>query len=206
MSRPRTFLLSPAHCGGKRAALLSRPDATFDLAVRLRSPAGAPLGEVFAFLSGLYFRGKMAYSRRFENPGGGVPGTLLITPSRGLLSPHTLAGPELLREFAETPIDLRDPRYHVPLIEDAERLRASAPEDTQFVLLGSVASGKYVEPLTRVFGERLVFPPLFAGMGDMQRGSLLLRAAAEGVELEYRPVPGAILSRARRRGAPRAPP
>ncbi|HEX6924671.1 MAG TPA: hypothetical protein VF167_04550 [Longimicrobiaceae bacterium] len=206
MSRPRIFLLSPAHCGGKRASLLTRPDAAFDLAVRLRSPAGAPLGEIFAFLSGLYFRGKMAYSQRFENPGGSVPGTLVITPCRGLLSPHTPAGPELLREFAEIPIDLRNPRYHLPLLEDAERLRASAPEGAHFVLLGSVASDKYIAPLTRVFGERLVFPPLFAGMGDMQRGSLLLRAAAEGVELEYRPVLGAMLSRARRRGAGVAPP
>ena len=42
--------------------------ATFDLAVRLRGPGGAALGEVFSFMSGLYFRGKLAYARTFPAP------------------------------------------------------------------------------------------------------------------------------------------
>ena len=65
---PRIFLLSPANCGGIRAKIVASPAATFDLATRLRSPAGAPLGEVFSFVSGLYFRGKLAYARRFARP------------------------------------------------------------------------------------------------------------------------------------------
>ena len=50
---------------------------------------------------------------------------------------------------------------------------------TQFVLLGSVATDKYVGPLLDVFGDRLYFPATFAGRGDMSRGGLLLRARGE---------------------------
>jgi hypothetical protein len=196
MSTPRIFLLSPAHCGGKRAALLTRPEAAFELAEQLRSPDGAAIGDVFAFLSGLYFRGKIAYAQRFARPPGETPGALVITSSRGLLPPGVPITHELLREFAQVPIDLREPRYRIPLLDAASHLLESVPQRSEFVLLGSVASTKYIEPLTAVLGERLLFPPLFAGMGDMQRGSLLLRSAAEGAELEYRSVLGATLSRA----------
>lgn len=198
MTTPLIFLLSPAHCGGKRAALLTRDEAAFDLAVRFRSPYGAPLGEVFSFLSGLYFRGKLAYSERFARPTATAPGTLVITSSRGVVSPQTPLTPMLLDEFARTPIDLREPAYLEPLVASVSTLNAELPSHSHFVLLGSVASNKYVHPLLDLLGERLLFPPAFAGMGDMQRGSLLLRAAAEESELEYRPVAGAILSRAGR--------
>lgn len=187
--------------------MLTRAEAAFDLALRVRTDSGAELGEVFAFLSGLYFRGKIAYAERYARPPAEGPGALVITSSRGLLSPRTQVDPQLLREFAEVPIDLREPRYHAPLLEDVAQLRASTPDETEFVLLGSIASAKYVDPLTRILGESLLFPPLFAGMGDMQRGSLLLRAAESGAELEYRRVLGATLSRAARRaraaGSPR---
>jgi hypothetical protein len=53
------------------------------------------------------------------------------------------------------------------------------------VLLGSVATGKYTEPLLEVFGERLLIPKDFVGLGDMSRGSLLLRAVREDEELTY---------------------
>jgi hypothetical protein len=59
------------------------------------------------------------------------------------------------------------------------------------VLLGSVASDKYVRPLTRVFGDHLLFPSDFIGRGDLSRGGLLLRAARDGRELVYQPVEGA---------------
>src|SRR6266853_118967 len=48
------------------------------------------------------------------------------------------------------------------------------PADAAIVLLGSIASAKYVEPLLAVLGERLLFPPSFVGRGDMSRGGLLL--------------------------------
>lgn len=203
MPTHRIFLLSPAHCGGRRAAVLTRPEADFELARRLRSPQGAPLGEVFAFLSGLYFRGKVAYAERFARPPAGLPGVLVITSSRGLLSPHVPIAAGHLAEFADTPIDPRESRYRRPLDDATMRLAAEAAGECEIVLLGSVASAKYVAPLTEVLGERLVFPPVFAGMGDMQRGSLLLRAAAAGEELEYRTVLGATLSRAGSRGRAR---
>lgn len=196
MSSKKIFLLSPANCGGKRATLVTRHGAAFELAVRLRSPGGAPLGEVFAFLSGLYFRGKLAYADRFGDPPAEAPSTLVITSSRGLLSPDELITPAVIDEFACTSISLREPRYAEPLVHDVTRLGRTTPAECRFVLLGSVASDKYVAPLTRALGDRLLFPPEFAGMGDMQRGSLLLRAAAAGEELEYRPVQGALLSRA----------
>ena len=78
--------------------------ATFDLAVRLRQREGAPLGEVFAFLSGLYFRGKLAYGRAFASPPEGVEldanGLFVITPNAGLRSPDTAVTLEAIRAFA----------------------------------------------------------------------------------------------------------
>jgi hypothetical protein len=193
MSPHRIFLLSPAHCGGKRAAVLLRPEASFELAERLRSAEGAPLGEVFSFLSGLYFRGKTAYAQRFAAPPPGLPGSLVITSSRGLLPPGTRVHPADLEAFAAVPIDPREPRYREPLAADLARLAAEAP-DCDFVLLGSVATAKYVDLLVAALGERVLFPAVFAGMGDMQRGALLLRSAREGVELPCIPVAGAVLT------------
>ena len=95
----RIFVLSPASCGGERARLLTAPGAGFPLAHRLRAPGGAPLGEVFSFLSGLYFRGKLAYARAFASPPRRVPGAgvLVITADAGLqppqLVPHVAAKP-----------------------------------------------------------------------------------------------------------------
>ena len=71
------------------------------------------------------------------------------------------------------------------------------------VLLGSVASDKYVEPLTSVLGDRLLFPGEFVGRGDMSRGGLLLRCVADRRELGYVPVAGA--ARRGRRPARLAP-
>ncbi|MFN2638336.1 MAG: hypothetical protein ABR585_15095, partial [Gemmatimonadaceae bacterium] len=86
----RIFLLSPASSGGKRAALLFNERAEFDIAKRVRGDHGAPLGDVFSFLSGLYFRGKLTYSRVFQNPPPRRAwGVHIITPTDGLASPET---------------------------------------------------------------------------------------------------------------------
>jgi hypothetical protein len=189
----RIFLLSPAHCGGQRAQLVLRKQARFDLARRVQSAQGAPLGEVFSFMSGLYFRGKLAYARSFARPPAGVNGTLVITPCQGFQPPQTQVGATLLRRYGRVDIDPDDPRYRRPLVRDARALAAALDTAAgwQVVLLGSVASGKYVEPLTQVFGERLVFPAEFVGRGDMSRGGLLLRCVADGRELDYMPLLGA---------------
>lgn len=188
--RYRVFLLSPAHCGGKRARVLMNEEATFPLAMRLRSAEGVPIGEAFSFLSGLYFRGKLAYASRFGRPPAAQSGSLVITANRGLLPAESPVTAAELREFGTVDIRADDARYHEPLARDARTIASAA--DTSVVLLGSVATGKYVDVLLRIFGDRLLFPTQFVGRGDMSRGALLLRAAREGTELDYQPVAGAI--------------
>jgi hypothetical protein len=209
--RHRVFLLSPASCTGERARLLFRERASFDLALRLRG-SGAPIGEVFAFVSGLYFRGKLAYAREFARPPANLAGVLVITPTEGLMAVDTPVGLADLGRFAEVDIHPANPRYREPMERDARRLFRRAGRDTEIVLLGSVATGKYVDLLLEVFGARLLFPPDFVGRGDMSRGGLLLRGAREGRELAYAPVEGAVrhgprpprLPRLRRAGSPEA--
>src|SRR5688572_23694223 len=98
MSAHRFFLLSPASCGGKRAELVFNPAASFPLAHALRSPDGAALGEVFSFLSGLYFRGKLTYARTFASAGMNQS-VHVITTSRGLMSPDERVRLDDLHEF-----------------------------------------------------------------------------------------------------------
>jgi hypothetical protein len=193
---PRVFLLSPAHCGGKRAALLLREEAAFPLAARLREPDGVTLGEAFSFLSGLYFRGKLAYASRFARPPAGSAGAQVITANRGLVAAETRVGVAELRAFGAVDIRAHDLRYRTPLVRDVARL--AEHRDAELVLLGSVATGKYVDVLLEVVGERLLVPTDFIGRGDMSRGALLLRAARDGRELAYEVAAGA-LGRLRRK-------
>lgn len=184
----RVFLLSPAYAGGLRARMVMSERAQFDLARRLRGENLPSLGEVFTFLSGLYFRGKLAYANAFT---GGRP-VFVITPNRGLLPADSAVGLDDLRAFAEVDIHEDDPRYRKPLERDVRRLVRQLEPKTQVVLLGSIATGKYVDVLVKNFGDRLLFPADFVGRGDMSRGGLLLRCAADGCELDYIPVSGAI--------------
>jgi len=190
MSTHRIFLLSPANLGGERAAQLCRPDARFDLALRLRQ-GEATLGETFAFISGLYFRGKLAYAQRFAAPPPDIPGAWVITSAFGLLLPDTLVTFGHLRKIAQVPIDASDPRYREPLDRACRTLCELAGPGCDFILLGSVATMKYLEPMFRIFGDRLLFPEEFAGRGDMSRGGLMTRCVRSGDELTYVPV-GAI--------------
>lgn len=170
-----------------------REGASFPLAEQLRSEEGAPLGDVFSFLSGLYFRGKVAYAEAFARPPAGLPSALVITPTRGLVPPESHVTVAVLREFAEEgEVSLENPRFVRPLEEHTRALARAAGSGTRFVLLGSIASDKYVEVLLSLLGDRLVFPVDFVGRGDMSRGGLMLRAAADGPELEYAPVRGAV--------------
>jgi len=188
----RSFLLSPARCDGRRAQMLCNPNASFDLALRLRPEGpGAPIGEVFSFLSGLYFRGKLAYANAFDTGRQGNPSTLIITTDRGLVAPDTVIHRDDLVAFSTVDIASKDDRYAGPLRRDTEALRAALGEEGMVVLLGSIATGKYTEILIDAFGERLLFPIAFVGRGDMSRGGLLLRHVQQGSELEYVPVLGA---------------
>ena len=184
MATPRVFLLSPANCGGERAQLLFNPRAKFDLAQRLRTE-GATLGEVFSFLSGLYFRGKLAYAERFGWP-------LVITTNTGLVPADTYITLETLRAAARVDIKAANPRYRRPLLASARTVAEHLGPDGAITLLGSIASDKYVNALLSIFGERLTFPLEFVGRGDMSRGGLLLRCVRAGQELTYMPVAGAV--------------
>jgi hypothetical protein len=177
--------------------------ASFDLAQRVRVGGGAPLGEVFSFLSGLYFRGKLTYARAFANPPDDRAGVFVITPTDGLRPDDEPVDLARLRRFASVDIAGDDPRYREPLDHDVRQLARRLGPEGEVVLLGSIATGKYVEPLLAVLGERLRFPADFVGRGDMSRGGLLLRCARAGTELAYVGVRDAV-----RRGPrpPRLPP
>ncbi|MFL5318574.1 MAG: hypothetical protein ACJ790_02885 [Myxococcaceae bacterium] len=199
----RVFLLSPANCSGLRCQMVLRDGAKFPLALAVQSAAGAPLGEVFRFTSGLYFRGKWAYAMSFAAPPKGVPGSLVITPGRGLVPPETYVTANDLRAFAKVDVDEDNPKFRKPLLEDAKKLASKLGPRGEVVLLGSIATGKYTRVLTEVFGERLLFPESFVGRGDMSRGGLLLRSVREKTELTYAPVLGATVKGTR---PPKLPP
>lgn len=188
----RIFLLSPAYAGGKRAQMIMNERAQFELARRLRSTDRPTLGEVFSFLSGLYFRGKLAYANAFAQAAPRMSGVLIITPNRGLLPANSPIGLEDLRDFGTVDIDEADPRYREPLERDVKQLAKKLPTQSEVVLLGSVATGKYVDVLIEHFGECLRFPADFVGRGDMSRGGLLLRSTVDRVELAYISVAGAV--------------
>ncbi len=188
----RIFLLSPAYAGGQRARMIMSERAQFDLARRLRSEDRPTLGEVFTFLSGLYFRGKLAYANVFAQPAPRTSGVLVITPNRGLVPAASPIGIEDLRDFGTVDIDEDDPRYRGPLERDVKKLAKKLTADCEVVLLGSVATGKYVDILLTHFGKRLRFPAEFVGRGDMSRGGLLLRSAVDRIELDYISVAGAV--------------
>lgn len=184
------------------------PNAQFALALELRSRRGAMLGDVFAFVSGLYFRGKLTYAMRFASPpelGNAVIGcgVHVITPTAGLRSPDTYVTRRAIRAFAAGHVHPDNASYRRPLEKTARTLLREIGPGCDVVLLGSVASPKYVDVLLGIFGERLHFPIDFVGRGDMSRGGLLLRKAREGVELPYARVRGASLHGSR---PPKLPP
>ncbi len=196
--RGRIFLLSPANCGGPRGQQVLSPNATFALAERLRSRRGAPIGEVFSFVSGLYFRGKLAYARQFAAPpetGNAVigSGVHVITPCAGLRGPDTLITRAAMMAFAACEVHAGNADYRRPLARSARALERELGGEGDVVLLGSIASPKYVDVLLGIFGGRLLFPSSFVGRGDMSRGGLLLRHVRSGEELQYVPVAGAVL-------------
>ncbi|MEO8337349.1 MAG: hypothetical protein ABI664_20395, partial [bacterium] len=163
-----------------------------ELAERLRTDDGAPISEVFAFLSSLYFRGKLAYAQALTSPRKQGARIRVITTNRGLRSPTDLVTHADLVAFSGIDLADGDERYLGPLRRDAERLARALPATTGLVLLGSIATGKYVDTLLSIFGERLLFPAEFVGRGDMSRGGLLLRNARAGTALSYLSVMGAV--------------
>ena len=184
---PTIFLLSPAFCGGRRAAILLNPQSPAVTSRALRA-GKLSLGGAFAFMSGLYFRGKLAYAERFGQ-------AYVITPTRGLQPPAVAFNLALLREFAVGDVSLDNPIYRSALERDVRAIARQLSDRGQVVLLGSVASGKYVDILLPILGDRLRYPVSFIGRGDMSRGGLMLRSAASGEELEYGPLTAGVRPR-----------
>jgi hypothetical protein len=193
-ARHRIFLLSPAYAGGERARMILSDRAEFELARKLRAKEGAPIADVFTFLSGLYFRGKIAYATAFARPARGIAGAFVITPSRGLVDARTHIRLDDLREFAIVDIHSDDPRYRAPIERDARVLAKKLPPRSEIILLGSIATGKYVDVLLATFRDQLRFPIDFVGRGDMSRGGLMLRCAVDRQELPYIAVAGAVVT------------
>jgi hypothetical protein len=181
----RVFLISPANCNGVRAQWILGRSGRSDLAKRLRQVDGVPLGEVFTFLSALYFRGKLAYARAFARPPLNAEGVLIITPTAGLLPPDSLVRLSRLRGFSRVPISLKSRSYRGSLLRAVKKLATDIGADCEVVLLGSIATGKYLDILDRAFGARLRVPAEFIGLGDMSRGALMLRCVKEQRELDY---------------------
>jgi hypothetical protein len=181
------FLLSPANLSGLRAKQLASPRAGFDAAVRFRSAEGVAIADAFAFMSSLYFRGKLAYARRFAEPSPiiGGDGIFVITSGYGLVSPDWRLNEERMKRMQKIDIDASARSYAKPLREHARQLASMLSAEAQVVLLGSVATGKYVDVLKPILGPWLRFPRVFAGLGDMARGGLMLRAVRANKELEY---------------------
>jgi hypothetical protein len=171
--------------------MVLNPNAGFELARKLQRGESVTLGELFSFLSGLYFRGKLAYARGYARPE--KKGVWVITSNRGLAAPELPIDLVTFRAFGKVPIEVGNRIYTEPLERDAQRLAATLNGNDEVVLLGSISTGKYAEILLRAFGDRLKFPVDFVGRGDMSRGGLLLRRVREGVELEYAPLEGAVL-------------
>jgi hypothetical protein len=193
----RIFILSPANCNGLRARWVLKKSSRSDLAVRLRS-AGVSLGEVFTYLSALYFRGKLAYARNFAEPPSSCPGILIITPTAGLLAHDTLIRLSRLRGFGRVPIHVKNQTYRAALRRSAKDLVNQLGTECQIVLLGSVATGKYLDILGPIFGTRLRTPAEFVGLGDMARGGLLLRCVRENRQLNYVEVASVVRSQSQR--------
>lgn len=152
-----------------------------------QSAEGVRIDQAMAFMSALYFRGKIAYAERFAQPGPAMegPGIFIITPGYGLVPPDWRIDAERIKKLRKTPIDIRSRSYKKPLVDAAQALAEKLSPTALVILLGSVATGKYVDLLWPLFGDRLRFPRRFAGIGDMSRGAMMLRAARSGEELEY---------------------
>jgi hypothetical protein len=187
----RIFLLSPANPSGKRGTLILSESARSGLPSQIQKD-GSALGELFSFISGLYFRGKLAYARAYMQAPPRLPGIFVITSCLGLVQPERIITAAELREMRDVPIDPSNAFYRDPLMRDARRISALAGQECEFVLLGSIATPKYVEPLLTILGEQLVFPREFVGRGDMSRGGLMLRCVRAGMQLNYIPVATAV--------------
>ena len=119
----RVFLLSPANTSGERARQLLSPRAKSDAAQLYRTEEGVPIAIAFAFMSALYFRGKITYAIHF----GGVENTFVIAPGFGLVPPTWCITEERMKTLSRTPVDVRKRNYRKPLERGDVNCRARNP-------------------------------------------------------------------------------
>ncbi len=189
VERRRVFVLSPARLDGARGKQLFAPASMFPVAKALHEDGGVSIGDVYRFVSALYFRGKLAYASAFALA---LDDVLVITPNRGLVPATTVVTLDDLHAFAAIDLAEGPPVFREPFERDVRRVYSALDFEEDVVLLGSIASDKYVATLVDVLGARLLFPSAFVGRGDMSRGGLLLRAVDAREELSYAPVVGAV--------------
>lgn len=188
MTRPRIFLLSPATAHGARAKTLLAPEPRSPVATQLASADGMPLGQIFTYLSGLYFNGKLTYARHYSTPPPslGRTGIYIITMTDGILTPEHRIGLDDLQRYAAAEKQTEDGRR--ALETSARALAETIGPRCDVVFMGSVASDKYTAIIEPVFGRRLLFPPELVGRGQLGRGALLFRCVRENRELDYVPL------------------
>jgi len=110
-----------------------------------------PSARCSASSSGLYFRGKLTYSRMFGR-------VLVITPGpRAARRGRDPDARRLARDRGDR-ITSEDPRFREPLERDAVELGARLDGADRVVLLGSIANGKYVGPDRAPSRREALFP------------------------------------------------
>ena len=159
------------------------------LAQQLQTESGAPLCEVFAFLSSLYFRGKLAYARAFARPPHAMRGVFIVTPGAGLCTKRRLS-PRRPRRVCGGRGRSRNPHFVAPLLRDVQALVASA-SSTRASCCSAASLRQVRRAAAAGVRERLLFPADFVGRGDMSRGGLCCAPRAKASELDYLPVLGA---------------
>lgn len=177
------FLLSPANLGGERARLLTSAQARFPAAARYRQ-GGLTIGEAFAWISSLYFRAKLHYARRFGSLATGSA-VLVIAPGFGLVPEDWPLSSDRWRRLRRVPVDPRRPAFRRPLATACDELRQRLSADDRIVFLGGLSAERYLSVLGPALGPHLLIPRDFVSRGQMQRGSLLLRAIRDDEELVY---------------------
>jgi hypothetical protein len=130
------FLLSPASLNGLRAKQLTSPRAKFELAQQYRTEEGVAIADAFAFMSALYFRGKIAYARAFA----ATDSIFVITPGYGLVPPDWRITEERMKRMRRTDIDVASRNYVRPLREHARELAANCGDDARVGRRGGVAT------------------------------------------------------------------
>ena len=127
--------------------MLLNPGANFELAAKLRAGA-ATLGEVYSFISGLYFRGKVAYSDAFGSAPQDLPPAVVIVQGLGLLPLQTLMTAEKLTAAGAVSIERDHIAYRTALLRDAKAVKSASGASCQFVLLGMTAQYDLISALS----------------------------------------------------------